>query len=99
MAAEKKRKARVAFRKNRQSRTRANDLTRQFRPDDPTPEAASVDRVRPRGDLSRRRTIIEEVGAASGGQSAAAAPEAANRRAIDTSRCRSGRVVRVHGLV
>ncbi len=95
----KKRKVRVAFRKNRQSRTRANDLTRQFQSDDPTPEAASVDRVRPRGDLSRHRTIIEEIGGDTAEHSASAAPEAAARRAIDPSLCRPGRMVRVHGLV
>ena len=40
----KKKKVRVALRKNRQNRTRANDLTRQF----------------PKGELSRHRTIVED---------------------------------------
>ena len=59
----KKKKVRVALRKNRQNRTRANDLTRKFRDDELTPAAEpAVDRVRPKGELSRHRTIIEEVG-------------------------------------
>ena len=58
----KKKKVRVALRKNRQNRTRANDLTRKFRDDELTPAAEpAVDRVRPKGELSRHRTIIEEV--------------------------------------
>ena len=58
----KKKKVRVALRKNRQNRTRANDLTRKFRDDELTPAAEpAVDRIRPRGELSRHRTIIEEV--------------------------------------
>ena len=60
----KKKKVRVALRKNRQTRTRANDLTRQFRDDELTAAATpAVDRVRPRGELSRHRTIIERVAA------------------------------------
>jgi ribosome biogenesis GTPase len=96
----KKRKVRVALRKNRQNRTRSNDLTRQFRDDDQTPATTpSVDRVRPRGELSRHRTIIEEVDGADELESSPAAPDAAARRAVDTTTCLRGRVVRVHGLV
>ena len=58
----KKKKVRVALKKNRQNRTRSNDLTRKFRDDELTPAATpAVDRVRPKGDLSRHRTIIEDV--------------------------------------
>ena len=57
----KKKKVRVALRKNRQNRTRANDLTRRFRDDELTGIVpASVDRVRPKGELSRHRTIVED---------------------------------------
>ena len=97
----KKKKVRVALRKNRQRRTRSNDLTRQFRQDDPGAGAApAIDRVRPRGELSRHRTIIEEVGAAAGDLEATSAPpEAASLRAVDRAACFHGRVLRVHGLV
>ena len=61
-ALSKKKKVRVAFNKNRQKRTRANDMTRGYREDDPsTAEAASSERVRAKGDLSRHRTVMHEV--------------------------------------
>jgi ribosome biogenesis GTPase / thiamine phosphate phosphatase len=96
----KKKKVRVALRKNRQKRTRSNDLTRQFRHDEPGASTApSSDRVRPRGELSRHRTIIEEVGAAAELDAAGSPPDAAASRAFDASACLEGLVVRVHGLV
>jgi ribosome biogenesis GTPase / thiamine phosphate phosphatase len=96
----KKKKVRVALRKNRQNRTRANDLTRQFRDDELTPAAEpAVDRVRPKGELSRRRTVIEEVGEQKKADAAMPAPNASARRAVDSTTCIRGRVVRVHGLV
>jgi ribosome biogenesis GTPase len=96
----KKKKVRVALRKNRQNRTRANDLTRQFRNDELTPAAQpAADRVRPKGELSRHRTIIEEVADGDAPDSTSATPEASARRAVDSSVCLRGRVVRVHGLV
>jgi ribosome biogenesis GTPase len=94
----KKRKVRVALKKNRQKRTRAGDLTRQYQQDHPAQaEPATAERVRAKGDLSRRRTIIAEVdagGAADDDQASAAA-----RRAVDLETCLPGRVVRIHGLV
>ena len=58
----KKKKVRVAFKKNRQKRTRANDLTRSSSQGKPAPaEPASAERVRAKGDLSRHRTIIQDV--------------------------------------
>ena len=58
----KKKKVRVAFKKNRQKRTRANDMTRGYREADPSaPETASSERVRAKGDLSRHRTVMQEV--------------------------------------
>ncbi len=96
----KKKKVRVELRKNRQKRTRANDLTREFRHDEAgaASTAPTTDRVRPRGELSRHRTIIEDADAA-GGESAGDAQDAAASRAVDPSTCLRGRVLRVHGLV
>ncbi len=90
----KKKKVRVAFKKNRQKRTRANDMTRGYREADPAaPETISSERVRAKGDLSRHRTVMQEV------------PEnpldgdLTPRLAVDLSTCQVGRVVRVHGLI
>jgi len=96
----KKKKVRVAFRKNRQARTRSNDLTKKFRDDELTPAAEpAVDRVRPRGELSRHRTIVEEVRDVGKQDAASTSPDAASRRAVDPAKCLRGRVVRVHGLI
>jgi ribosome biogenesis GTPase / thiamine phosphate phosphatase len=96
----KKKKVRVALRKNRQNRTRANDLTRRFRDDELSGKApAPVDRVRPKGELSRHRTIVEDC-APDGEQNASENESgAAARRSVDLSVCLRGRVIRVHGLV
>jgi len=110
----KKKKVRVAFRKNRQKRTRANDLTRRYHADDLTrAEPLSGERVRAKGDLSRHRTIMTDVAdptpvqgtdAAGNAQAAAGAPagdpdDSASLRSVDLSNCLPGRVVRIHGLV
>ncbi len=95
----KNKKVRVAFRKNRQNRTRSNDLTRQFRDDELTAAATPpVDRIRPKGTLSRHRTIIEAVDDKGGSDTATTAADAASRRAVDPATCVRGRVVRVNGL-
>ena len=61
-ALSKKKKVRVAFKKNRQKRTRANDLTRAYESTDQQPrETALSERVRAKGDLSRHRTIVTDV--------------------------------------
>ena len=97
----KKKKVRVELRKNwqKQKRTRANDLTREFRKDEAGAASAAptTDRVRPRGDLSRHRTIIEDADAPDG-DGAGAARDAAAIRAVDTAACLQGRVLRIHGL-
>jgi ribosome biogenesis GTPase len=95
----KKKKVRVALRKNRQNRTRANDLTRRFRDDEPALPGAGGERVRAKGDLSRHRTIIEEPGDQEKQDSSSANPDAACRLAVDTSTCLRGLVLRVHGLI
>ena len=93
-----KKKVRVAFRKNRQKRTRANDLTRSFRQDDPAgTDGISSERVRAKGDLSRHRTVIHEQ--TEGAEAAGPGDDPGARLAVDLSTCRPGRVIRVHGLV
>jgi ribosome biogenesis GTPase len=96
----KKKKVRVALRKIRQNRTRANDLTRRFQNNELTGTApAASDRVRPKGELSRHRTIVED--SAPEDQQAASEnnSDTAARRSIDLSVCVRGRVVKVHGLI
>jgi ribosome biogenesis GTPase / thiamine phosphate phosphatase len=95
----KKKKVRVALKKNRQNRTRDNDLTRKFRDDELTSAATpAVDRIRPKGDLSRHRTIIEDVEEGRQPTASSMNPDASARRSVDTSTCLRGRVIRVHGL-
>lgn len=92
----KKRKVRVDMRKNRQKRTRANDLTRRYHQDDlKSADAPGAERVRAKGELSRRRTIMsdEPKTAAEGGSDDPLA-----NMSVDLSECVTGRVVRVHGL-
>ncbi len=104
----KKKKVRVAFKKNRQKRTRANDLTRNTHAPTlgPSPgpprakgpaETSAGERVRAKGDLSRHRTIMTDVVA--GDADAAVSSDSASLRAVDLDNCRPGRVVRVHGLI
>ena len=100
-SAVKKKKVRVALRKNRQNRTRANDLTRRFRNDEltGTPRRrraiAFVPRVSCRGIARSSRTHPADQA-----QSAPRpTPTPPSRRAVDLSVCLRGRVVRVHGLI
>ena len=96
----KKKKVRVAFKKNRQKRTRANDLTRRYHADDLVKaEPAAAERVRAKGDLSRHRTILTDVpepGAPAAGDEGA---DASSSRSVDLDACLTGRVVRIHGLI
>ncbi len=92
----KKKKVRVEFKKNRQKRTRANDLTRRYGPEGLSgAESAASERVRAKGDLSRHRTIIAEESA---DPQAAGSDDPAAHLAVDLTECQPGRVVRVHGL-
>src|SRR6516225_8274670 len=90
----KKKKIRVDLRKNRSKPARQRDWTRSFQEhggeDD---QVRRKESVRPKGDLSRRRTIIQEEGA-----SASSGIEPADMPAVDVSTCHQGRVLRVHGL-
>ncbi|WP_422926844.1 ribosome small subunit-dependent GTPase A [Singulisphaera sp. PoT] len=97
----KKKKVRVAFKKNRQKRTRANDLTRSYGQEGTSPaEAASGERVRAKGELSRHRTIVTDVGdAGDSGGSGKDESDPAAMRSVDFATCVSGRVIRVHGLL
>jgi ribosome biogenesis GTPase len=90
----KKKKIRVDLRKNRSKPPRERQWTRDFR-DHGFAEDATVggERVRAKGDLSRRRTIIQEDTAAGQGQAPAEMP------AADATVCLPGRVLRVHRLV
>src|SRR5262245_16319099 len=88
----KKKKIRVDLRKNRSKPPRQRGWTRGFQEHGFAEEATtSAERVRAKGDLSRRRTIIQEE-PADGGAPAAEMP------AVDPSVSLPGRVLRVHGL-
>jgi ribosome biogenesis GTPase len=97
----KKKKVRVAFKKNRGKRTRANDLTRAFGEGAPGPQdGPASERIRAKGDLSRHRTIVTHETDEGGSTSAPeGAEEPAALRAVDTTACLLGVVVRIHGLV
>jgi ribosome biogenesis GTPase len=89
----KKKKVRVEFKKNRQNRRRANDMTQSYRKDAAASgDALSTERVRAKGDLSRHRTIMADV--TEGGDPA----DPVSSLAVDLSECKAGRVVRIHGL-
>jgi ribosome biogenesis GTPase len=91
----KKKKIRVDLRKNRSKPPRQKGWTRTFHADDQTDDTTPTqERVRAKGDLSRRRTIIQDESA--GG----ATPDAEQLAmpAADLATCLPGRVLRVHGL-
>ncbi|HEY7152839.1 MAG TPA: ribosome small subunit-dependent GTPase A [Gemmataceae bacterium] len=91
----KKKKVRVDMRKNRSKPPRPRQWTRDFQDHGFADEATSgQERVRAKGDLSRRRTIIQEEtdGADEAGREPAEMPS------VDASICLPGRVLRVHGL-
>ena len=90
----KNKKVRVALKKNRQKRTRANDLTRNYESQGKaSEETAATERVRPKGDLSRHRTIVAEAGEATArvvNDDASEAETAAAQRVVDESTCLPG---------
>lgn len=87
----KKKKIRVELRKNRSKPPRPNDWTSQFASGNmQEDQVRSDERVRAKGDLSRRRTII--VDESSAGAATGEMP------AVDTGACLFGRVLSVHGL-
>jgi ribosome biogenesis GTPase len=85
----KKKKVRVDLSKNRTKPPRQQGWTRGFHEHGYEEDATlQGERVRAKGDLSRRRTIIQEE-ATTGG------PEMPS---VDTTACLRGRVIRMHGL-
>jgi ribosome biogenesis GTPase len=90
----KKKKVRVDLRKNRSKPPRQRHWTRDFQEHGDQGEAAPLEeRVKAKGDLSRRRTIIqEEADSATGDNKTTDGPE------VDAGSCVRGRVLRVHGL-
>jgi ribosome biogenesis GTPase len=88
----KKKKVRVDLRKNRSKPPRDHQWTRGFQEHGFAEEATAGDeRVRAKGDLSRRRTIMQEEPAAGADADSSGMPSAA-------AECLPGRVLRVHGL-
>jgi ribosome biogenesis GTPase len=86
----KKKKVRVDLRKNRSKPPRPRQWTRGFQEHGFDEEATTQsERVRAKGDLSRRRTIIQED---------TSSDESAEMPAVTSDGCLPGRVLRVHGL-
>jgi ribosome biogenesis GTPase len=88
----KKKKVRVDLRKNRNKPPRERQWTRGFQEHGFTEEATrQEERVRAKGELSRRRTIIQEEK-----DEGPAGVEPAEMPAVDETECMPGRVVRVY---
>lgn len=88
----KKKKIRVELRKNRAKPPRDKAWTRGFQEHGYAEEApVGEERVRTKGELSRKRTIMQEDTGAGG-------PDVGDMPAVDASACLAGRVLRVHGL-
>lgn len=88
-----RRKIRVDLRKNRAKPPRLNDWTRDYQHQEENDYTAG-ERIRAKGDLSRKRTIITDSTPAEPGDDS---PETM-MPAVDLTECLAGRVVRVHGL-
>jgi len=88
-SAGRKKKIRVELRKNVARRRRDKDWTRDFQVGEDTEDIPTTERVRAKGELSRRRTVVTDSDA---GDEPAALP------AVDQHQCVRGRVLRVHGL-
>jgi ribosome biogenesis GTPase / thiamine phosphate phosphatase len=91
----KKKKVRVDLRKNRSKPPRDHQWTRGFQEHGYADEATHNDeRIRAKGDLSRRRTIVQD-----DTPTPPQGVEAADMPAPSTEDCQPGRVLRVHGLI
>src|SRR5262249_8827841 len=91
----KKKKTRLELRKNRSKPPRSREWTRGYKAhgyEDEAPQ--SQERVRAKGDLSRRRTIITEETS----ESSVQGQPAVDMPAADLANCLPGRVLRVQGL-
>lgn len=92
----KKKKIRVEMRKNRSKPPRENTWTREFQEHGFENDTTKSDeRVRPKGELSRYRTIVQT----DSGESTPSGELPSEMPAVDRSACQFGRVLRVHGLV
>ena len=88
----KKKKQRASFRKNRLPRPRSGDLTSQFAANDLDEDKISAsERISGKGELTRHRTIRTV-------DCGERADDSQVVLDVDTSTCRAGRVLRVHGL-
>src|SRR4051794_12059285 len=91
----KKKKVRVELRKNRSKPPREQGWTRGFQEHGFAEEATrGAERVRAKGDLSRRRTIIQDAA----GKPPQGGHEMAEMPAVDPRECLEGRVLRVQRL-
>ena len=93
MAKKKKRRTtvRADFRKRQSTRTRENDLTRQFKDQsDKLEDSQTGERVSGKGRLTRKRTVA---GAAQENEAGFQV-----ELEVDEARCKQGRVISVHGL-
>lgn len=93
MAKKKKRRmtVRADFRKRQSTRTRENDLTRQFKDQsDKLEDSQTGERVSGKGRLTRKRTVA---GAAQENEAGFQV-----ELEVDEARCKKGRVISVHGL-
>lgn len=90
----KKRQIRAEFRKHHNTRRRLTDLTRKYSQDDldQTEQLAQRERVSGKGDLTRKRTVSGESVEGDDG-------EFTLQLDVDSTVCRPGRVLSVHGLV
>ncbi len=89
MSKKKKKKLRVAFRKNRGKRVRQNDLTHEVLDERPDLEdEATRERLSGKGELSRYRTVV----------GVEQSEEGEIRREVDEAGCLQGRVLSAIGL-
>jgi len=86
---EKRKKIRVDLRKNRGNAPRSKNWDHDLTSESPNERASKAERVRPKGEISRKRTLVVSESA----DTSVAMPE------IDKSVCLPGRVLRVHGLL
>ena len=93
MAKKKKRRTtvRADFRKRQSTRTRENDLTRQFKDQsDKLEDSQTGERVSGKGRLTRKRTVAGSAQENKAGFQV--------ELEVDEARCKKGRVISVHGL-
>jgi ribosome biogenesis GTPase len=91
----KKKKTRVELRKNRSKPPRPHQWTRGYQEHGFEEEATKSDeRVRTKGDLSRKRTIIQSAEP----QVSQTGRQQTEMPIVNTETCLPGRVLRVHGL-